>query len=593
MKNRHLVHLLKKQNNVLQRQHLEVYLSMLSQLCKTHNNFKFSVTALSLLRAKDFDGLLNLADDLSSQKYDDADEHFVSNQFAALIRKYPWGKLISADPAGTAKDKFFAAEHKCHRINQRFLARRSSRPSVNEHDLQQMRNFISYAIGHSPDVDQIMDNAAFGPGANVGVTRSTNNARKLLAEKWTVTPSAFTFGYVSIMKNVHFRGFLCPESAPFINGDGDFVLEREQYLKKTSIVKHNKIAFVPKTAKVHRTIAIEPLLNSYLQKGADIVLRRRLKRIGLNLEDQTINQKFAREGSLPDQLDPFVTIDLSSASDSISIEMVREILPFDWFHFLNDIRSKEYELEGERHIYHKFCSMGNGFCFPLETLIFAAACTAVGAGLPGKDFLVYGDDIVVRQSVCQPLIALLSYLGFKVNSDKTFLSGPFRESCGADWYEGMDVRPFTLDFALDSCQSIFKILNLTRRSSRTEMFFCDVRDFLINRLHTELRFYRPHPRAADSGIDCLGDEHLTSPNCFFDRKQQVWFCRSLLVTSVQDRFWTESDLRQHVLMWGAMVGAASTAPFSFRGKTRTKVSWEANSESTSTWIPPTPFVLKE
>jgi len=202
-----------------------------------------------------------------------------------------------------------------------------------------------------------------------------------------------------------------------------------------------------------------------------------------------------------------------------------------------------------------------------------------------EDVHVYGDDIIVRKSVYEPLIELLAYLGFTTNSRKTFSSGPFRESCGADWYEGKDVRPFTLDFALDSVESIFKILNLSRRNERTEMFFLQTRDFLINLLPVSLRFFRPHPRAADTGIDSTGDEHLYTPNCRFNRQQRIWECKSLQQSAVPDNFWHREDMRGLIALWGAMVGAASTAPFSFRGKTRTKVRWEANSESSCTWTP--------
>lgn len=585
MKNRHTLSLLIKQSRKLQHQRLEIYLQLLTQLCREHYRLNGISDLLHALRVRDFDSVLAIADSWASQKYETLQEHFLKNQFAALIRKYPWGKLVKADPLESAKKKFFSAEHHCHRINQRFKARRNNNSGANEQYLQRMRDFITYVIGFAPDIEKVMDNASFGPGANVGVSRSTNNARKLLAPKWTVSPGAFTYGYISVMRNVHFRGILIPEHACFTSGDGDYALERERYHSKALLVKHNKIAFVPKTALVHRTIAIEPLINGYLQKGVDVVLKRMLKRVGINLEDQSRNQEYARTGSIPGDEDPFCTIDLSSASDSIAIEMVREVLPFDWFYFLDSIRSKEYKLDNKFYTYNKFCSMGNGFCFPLETLVFTAACVAVGAGEPGKDFLVYGDDIIVRKSVYEPLIELLAYLGFTTNPRKTFSTGPFRESCGADWYEGKDVRPFTLDFALDSVQSIFKILNLSRRNERTEMFFLQVRDFLINLLPVSLRFFRPHPRAADTGIDSTGDEHLYSPNCRFDQHQGIWICKSLQQSAIPDNFWHREDTRGLIALWGAMVGAASTAPFSFRGKTRTKVRWEANSGSSCTWTP--------
>lgn len=585
MKNRQLLVVLREHNKKLQRKKLENFLKFLHKLGKDHEHIDGVSSFLSLLRARNFDALLMLADSWASQKYETRHEHFVKNQFAALVRKYPWGRLVKADPEATAIKKFLSAEHKCSRINQRFKARRNQNRGVREHELHQMRHFISYVIGCEPRIDAIMQNATFGPGASIGVSRSTNFARKLLAEKWSVTPGAFTIGYVAMMNNVHFRSVIIPEHAPFTSGDGDYALERERYREKASIVSHNKITFVPKTAMTHRTIAIEPLINGFIQKGIDISLRHCLKRVGIDLSDQSRNQDFARQGSKPGDLDPFCTIDLSSASDSISIELCREILPPDWFYLLDSTRSKEYELKGTRYSYHKFCSMGNGFCFPLETLIFAAACSAVGAGRPGIDYLVYGDDIIVRKSAYEPLVSLLGYLGFKINMEKTFSEGPFRESCGADWYEGEDVRPFTLDFDLSQTQNIFKVLNLSRRSWRTELFFSGVRSFLVNLIPKTLRLYRPFTGAADTGIDSSGDEHLYSQTCKFDRSLRAWRCLALTVRPVPDNFWKRASSRHCVEMWGAMVGAASTAPFSFRGKTRTKAEFVLSSESHTTWVP--------
>lgn len=585
MKNHRIEQLVKSQSSVLQQKSFDNYVKFLNQLCKDHSGIDEISTIQRLVKSKDWDNVLATVDSWSLL-HRPKHEFYVLSQFAALIKKYPWGKLVKADPEGLAKKKFFAAEHSCHRINQRFIARRTCRPSLNEDSLSKMRRFITYVIGNTPPIKTIFSNSAFGPGASLGVSRSTNFARKLLADSWSVTPGAFIYSYVAIMENVHFRAILSPDTAPFYYGDAEFAFEREQYRKKTLLVKHNNIAFVPKTAKVHRTIAIEPLLNGYLQKGTDIVLRLCLKRIGINLEDQSLNQEMARQGSLPEQEDPFVTIDLSSASDSIAYEVVKELLPPDWFEFLNSIRSHQYKMGNTLYEYNKFCSMGNGFCFPLETLIFAAACTAVGAGKPGKDFMVYGDDIIVRRSVAEPLISLLGFMGFKINSDKTFLEGPFRESCGADWYAGEDIRPFTLDFALDSVQNVFKALNLSRRNERTTQFFHRSRLFLVNLLPSSLRFFRPYPGPADTGIDSIGDEFLYTDNAIYKHRERLWYCRSIITEPIQDRFWIRSGLAPQALMWGALVGAASTAPFAFRGKTRTKVRFTACSEATSKWLPP-------
>jgi len=245
----------------------------------------------------------------------------------------------------------------------------------------------------------------------------------------------------------------------------------------------------------------------------------RLKRIGIDLAEQDHNRERAKIGSVTGE---WATIDLSSASDSIATEFVRELLPPEWFELLNSTRSLNYLVNGNKTRFHKFCSMGNGFCFPLETLLFSAICHAAGAGEPGKDFLVYGDDIIVRTEHVEKLLHLLSYCGFTPNSKKTFYNGSFRESCGADWFAGEDVRPYTLDHKLDSVQNIFKFLNLSRRSFRTELFFREIRSSVLHMLPRNLRLFRPQRGPADSGIDMTGDEHLYAPHCRFNKNLQCW-----------------------------------------------------------------------
>jgi hypothetical protein len=87
--------------------------------------------------------------------------------------------------------------------------------------------------------------------------------------------------------------------------------------------------------------------------------------------------------------------------------------------------------------YSKFSSMGNGMTFTIETLIFAAAVAAVGS----KTVCVYGDDIVTDTNTVPDLLRLLRFLGFCVNQDKSFHTGPFRESCGEHWYRDKLITP--------------------------------------------------------------------------------------------------------------------------------------------------------
>lgn len=200
-------------------------------------------------------------------------------------------------------------------------------------------------------------------------------------------------------------------------------------------VSRNRVEFVPKSWKTERTIACEPDGNIPLQLAFDSYVKRRLRRVGINLRDQTRNQEMAREGSLTGAL---ATVDLSQASDTLSYNVVAALFPYEWFDYLRSIRSQYYEVyRGNRQAYHKFSSMGNGATFTIETLVFAAACRAVGS----RTYAVYGDDIVIETELVSELTDLLALLGFIPNTEKTFCTGFFRESCGKYWCRGVDVTP--------------------------------------------------------------------------------------------------------------------------------------------------------
>lgn len=205
-------------------------------------------------------------------------------------------------------------------------------------------------------------------------------------------------------------------------------------------VVDNRVEFVPKNWKTHRTIACEPTGNVPLQLAFDAYVKDRLHRWGLNLHDQFRNQELAREGSM---YGTYATIDLSAASDTLAYNVVHLLFPSRWARYLSDVRSPCHrDAFGNMKPYAKFSSMGNGTTFALETLVFASACLAVGCE-PGR-FVVYGDDIIVPTDLAGKLEKLLTYLGFRLNRAKSYTAGPFRESCGADWFNGVDVTPFYL-----------------------------------------------------------------------------------------------------------------------------------------------------
>ncbi len=239
-----------------------------------------------------------------------------------------------------------------------------------------------------------------------------------------------------------------------------------------------RLTTVPKDGKTNRPISIEPLGNLWCQLGVGKFLKKRLEMWGLkgfsprnrlsffptlpkDPDPQPLHKHLAREGSSSGR---WATIDLSSASDTISRKLVESILPADWFCLLNDIRSrrvrmpKSYDTDGSvrpgpkvYRFVEKFSSMGNGFTFELETAIFTVLLE-VGLQLQaGVDLWVFGDDIILPNEKFSAACNLLNLCGFTVNKNKSFGTGYFRESCGGDYFDGVDVRPIVIsDLELES-----------------------------------------------------------------------------------------------------------------------------------------------
>lgn len=229
-----------------------------------------------------------------------------------------------------------------------------------------------------------------------------------------------------------------------------------------TIVDGSRTTTVPKTSLTDRTICVEPCMNMYIQRGIGGVIRQKLRRVGVDLNDQTINQRLALIGSRTGSL---ATIDLSSASDTISMSLVEALVPHDWFEALCRTRSSVTILpSGVKHRLEKISSMGNGFTFELESLIFWALSSAVIdlSGVKDRRCGIYGDDIIVHHEVAPRLIEVLAYCGFATNGDKTFINGPFRESCGKHYFYGADVTPFYVKERIEGPERLFWLLNSIR-----------------------------------------------------------------------------------------------------------------------------------
>lgn len=261
------------------------------------------------------------------------------------------------------------------------------------------------------------------------------------------------------------------------------------------ISDNSRISFVDKNAKILRTIEPQPTGLILYQLGIDKLIRDNLKKIGIDLTDQSKNRTLAGRGTT----DHLATLDLAGASDCNAYSSLN-LFPVAWRRLIEKFRCKTGIIEGYNVVvpFEKVSAMGNGYTFSLETLIFTAAVNAVleerGLTLRDKiaDIAVYGDDIIVPENMVNDVIVTLCHMGYWVNSKKSFTFGPIRESCGFDYYltDRIDRPTFS-----DTPKTIWELVrdhNLLFEWERRNGFsLTKTREFIVSLIPEKYRVYGP------------------------------------------------------------------------------------------------------
>ena len=362
-----------------------------------------------------------------------------------LLSKYDDGKSSDAKVA-SAMEKFREGETLCASTNTR-LSRLGRFPrEYAQGDIEQIlfsaRGKIKTILGPL-SYDAVARGFTFTTGASTRLNRRTSSVPHKYSGTPETTYANLGLATAAIAVVPAWKRSLTSEIGPM-------------HIK---VVHGNKVTTVPKNYKTDRVIAVEPDMNMYVQKGFGSLIRRRLKEAGMDLQFQERNQNLARVGSVSGLL---ATIDLSMASDTVSLELVRFLLPDQWCDALELCRSPSGVLpSGEKVLYRKFSSMGNGYTFELETLIFWGLSLAVcqHMGLETHRTVCFGDDIILPSAAAPLLIDVLSFCGFRTNKDKSFVEGPFRESCGKHFLRGDDVTPVYIKSKVRKLTDLFLFHN--------------------------------------------------------------------------------------------------------------------------------------
>lgn len=450
-----------------------------------------ALTCAVLLRAKEFVQLASLkCDPHDFNSYEDFSRAYVATE---LLRKFSGlpglGKKATRE---TAMKKAADAERQCGVTNQRLrTASDEGFPPSVWPVVQLARRKISDVCGHF-SVDEWLRSCRWGPGSDVLNKRPFVSSYHKFRGGFSATRSCR--GIVHLLTEVNTIWSTWFAGNHSVGGTFSPLL---------SVFDGNTLTTVPKSALTDRSICVEPSLNIYLQLGIGRMLRKRLLwRARINLDDQTWNGYCALWSSKDNHL---ATIDLSSASDTVSLVLLQTLFSLpksrQWLRAMDTCRSARTNWGTKRKAVwkenQKFSSMGNGYTFELETLIFWALCSAVCELESGSCEAVYGDDIIVDRHSYDSVVRILEFFGFSVNERKSFKTSFFRESCGMDAWDGTEIKTYRLE-QLNNLADVYSFHNGLRRIGLKR-----AASRLLKCIPKDLRFFGP---------ESLGDVVLWNPS---------------------------------------------------------------------------------
>lgn len=419
-------------------------------------------------------------------------------QAVSLFSKLEFLEL-GVDKKQVAVDAFLDAEAHCRETNVIWglwaegAVRFSPQISAVFHVAQ---GHIQRILGERPTLDEL--GLRFGPGATSLTKKRESSVKRKLGKGVSCSKDLVGWARALLSQMPHLAA---------LHAEVSCVTDEEFWGIVTVQIHDGAISFVRKNYKTDRTTETQPTLNGMLQLAlGDVMLGRASRVEGLNLRDQSLNQRLAREGSLTGEV---ATLDLKSSSNYIAKLLIRYMYPEDWYSIMAAARCGTVALpSGEVLDLEMFSGMGNGCTFPMQSILFwaLARASATVLRIDHPTVAVYGDDIIVDTQCVGLLKEVLAAAGLVVNDGKSYVTGPFRESCGADFLSGTDVRPVYVKELLTPAV-LFALHNgLVRKG------FSELAEDVLMYIHPDLVLWGP---------DGYGDGHLvTSDRSLFAKRNK-------------------------------------------------------------------------
>jgi len=419
-------------------------------------------------------------------------------QINSLFKRYIFEKdrYTVADLIEISCEKFIQNQNRLHEVSFDFHSK-SIRMVLKE-----ARRYASKVLG-AYDSREHLALCQFGSRATVGVPLS----RASEAQRW-VPPITGSKDEIS-----WFCDNVIADCYPIQNYLVDSL---ESFGSLFQEVTHLTLSLVPKKFDSLRAITPNTTIGNFRSKGLGVMIERRLRRARYDIRRlQQRHGVLARRASVRGDL---VTCDQSLASDNITCLLTGTILPPEWYEQLILGRIGLIQLPNGQIVETETIGMmGVGWTFPLQTLIFLSLLKAIDRVFyrGGSIISAYGDDLIYSKRLHRYVEEIFPQLGLIINREKTFSDGKFRESCGYDFFAGVDVRPFQPKTEtaphvprITYEAVLYKTINgLLRRWAHEEI--PRTLSFLIDEIEQMSPVYRvPFDYPDESGIKCSSLDFL-------------------------------------------------------------------------------------
>ncbi len=329
-----------------------------------------------------------------------------------------------------------------------------------------------------------------------------------------------------------------------------------------------RVVFVPKTQVAPRVIAIEPSHMQYMQQSIKDWCYRaleshRLTKRSIRFKDQSFNQRLACQASKDKRAS---TLDLKDASDRVHLHLVQRIFKTSGIlQYLEDARSLHAVLPNGRNvILFKYASMGSALCFPVEAMVFYTLIQSIMHTIDGirpssrsiakysRQIAIYGDDLIVPVEYTDAIVKYLESYALKVNVNKSFKDSSFRESCGADFFDGVPVNPvYAREWPHDDSRS-WEANTVMSWNATADLFYqrgqwhvCQViRDMLLGVVRCTI----PRSRKPGSGLSHLS--FMFDTNCHYDSKYHSWRQKRIVYDPIKRKDTIDGDHLACLNKWG-------------------------------------------